>query len=801
MSLKIKDIYLKKIKIINIKILIITFFTIIIGYNSLLYFNYYWNIKEWEINKYILSIDNIYLLIFIPLYYFVNKYLNILNPKAKYIIIFSLLINALYFFIFDLNYYIYFSIIYLSIFLESIYYIIKKSNIDKWYFKTIQVSRLLFYITTIIYLFLSKKISFLTDSWINKDFYIYEFIEDRIINNTIINNWNDSWLNIFYNPTLPLIDLSFIQIIIIIIMFLFIYELKNIYSLIFNKKNLKYIIILLVAWIILRFSVTTNQIWQPNKADLLTNYSLQSDFLAPINYINKIDYWVVFHDILNIISRITPGIEWDVFSTMYLNRILDIVNIFMFFLFTLLLWWNRKIAFWSSLFYVTSISVLRFTWWEHMYIFMIFFYLLLFINLLLFNKNWNSNNYLSIILITIVLINMHHIAILTPVIVILFLLIFLNKKILSTIIKPQFIVLYMVLSINIIWLIKSKFHWDYLWWDQIIDYSLIAIIKHLFVEYSFFDINNPFYKILFSKWNPFFALDNNSSIVMILFIISLIAFIFIKIKDKTYKIKIFTFFILTYIIMAFPYYYSMKYILKDRDNNIIYPPTFNEIQTKLDYNNSMYADHLIKWLPTIPIWLCFMGFLPFIILKSIKNKKYKEITSLLIFISIFSIPIINRNKINYYLNQQVTFDFLNNNLSQTESNNIIFITEYQQRLKVRYDLFLRALVEHYSLWETFIYTNKDLINTLNTENKIIYFKHPNCDIKNDEYAKKLSIDKSLLIVKYWPKFETIDCSFYEENKKNLVPIVTKQIKCSVYWWHTTYCAKDTITIWLYEYLK
>ena len=121
---------------------------------------------------------------------------------------------------------------------------------------------------------------------------------------------------------------------------------------------------------------------------------------------------------MNLISKIFFINSWDVSNTYIVNTILSSFNAIFVFVVSLSLWKNKKIAFYNSIFYITSIPILVF--YNAETTFTLAATLILFFVYFLYNFYLSANrNYIYLILAifsSLVLFNTHHIFLLLPIV-------------------------------------------------------------------------------------------------------------------------------------------------------------------------------------------------------------------------------------------------------------------------------------------------------------------------------------------------------------------------------------------------
>lgn len=673
----------------------------------------------------------------------------------------------------SLLYYYIISIFFLIIFLEVIFVLlwVFKNNV-----KTKLFLRVIAYLSFILY-------------WIYLYTNIYDInIPTKLSAFNVISLFNQNFLFAFYNPIIPIVNLSLLQILIITIFSYTIFIIKDTFLNHISKKKLILFFWVLILWIIYKYLIPDNvwDTWYREIAysntvwDILAmkkTYSNNSITNWDILLINTDQYWIWFQNLLQFISKIT--FNWNINYTFFINYLLDLFNIILIFILSKQLWKNNNLSLWNSLLYVTSIPVLRFFSWWHLYVFATTLLLILIIFLFKFKEsNYDEKRYLVIsILSCLVLIYTHNIFILLPLLYPLFFLIFFDKKLIKKFFTPNLILFYTLSLVFIIPAINIKTLGDfYIWAEQSNEiYKNLNILLDNLFQYI--------YIFIFTPYNPFLNSEINSYFFIFLLVFSIIFYWW---KKDDYKILLF--FIILYFILILPY--SLRFL------PILPNLNYLDITEFLKYNNYknfnwfvMLTDVMIKWSITLFIFIIFSWNILEILQSFIKRDILKKTYIIVLSGIIILIPIYNYKKIVYYFNVQNDYMYIYNHIDKVLDKN----THYN----VYYD----------TLWRDDFHKDefrKELKGLLNDKwINFMYHFVPDLKLENISDLKKNSIyivSSSCYTRHFKSKFNW-QCIINDKLNSNIfVPLLEKENRCETYD-RESYCIKDKIKFWIYKINK
>lgn len=673
----------------------------------------------------------------------------------------------------SLLYYYIISFFFLIIFLEVIFVLL-------WVFHNNSKTKLFFRVT--IY-------SFFLLYWI----YLYTNINSiniiaKLSLFNVLSLFKEDIFFAFYNPIIPILNITLLQVFIIIV---FTYTFLVIKDIFFNSLSKKTWILLgsiIIIGLIYRFIIPDN-IWDTGYRDI--NFSdVISDILyvKAINavdlfnnwdvlYINTSQYWVWFRDFLQFISKFT--FSWSLEYTFVVNHFLELLNILLVFVLSRQLWKNDSLSLWNSLLYVTSIPILRFFSWWHLYIFSTSLLLCLLIFLFKFKEsNYEEKKYFIIsMLASLVLVYTHNIFILLPLLYPLFFIIFFDKKLIKKLFSPYLIVFYVLFIVFIIPTIKIKTIWGF----YISTEQSSEIYKNLNILLD--NLFSYLYVFIFTPYNPFLNSEINSYFFIFILVLSIVFYWW---KKDDYKILIF--FILFYLILILPY--SLRFL--PNFTSLSYP----DIKELLTYNNYknpisfvMLTDVMIKWSVTLFIFIIFSWNILNIGQSYIGKDILKKIYILVVSFIIILVPIYNYKKIVHYFNVQNDYMFLYKNIENVLDKNI------------HYNIYYDTLWHDKSHSDEFKRELKGLLLSKKLNFSFNFVPELDINSKNDFKENSIYIIWTSCFTRHKKSDFKWQCIINNKLKDILfVPILEKEIKCDTYD-RESYCIKDTIKFWIYKIIN
>lgn len=586
--------------------------------------------------------------------------------------------------------------------------------------------------------------------------------------------YKKSYIFVFYNPIIPIIKISIIQIFIVGIYLYIIVKIKEIFKTILNKKDYFILGSILFIWLVFRYFIEDN-IWDTWYRQL----SAMNQLLKWYNYFSReiSEYGTGFYDLLDFFSKFINS-NWKLIYTFKVNYFLDIFNIILIFVLSFILWWNKKVAFWNSLLYSTSIPILRFFSWEHLFVFWTNILLIMLICLNKFKEENYKNDvyYWLSLLCLVILIYSHNIFVLLPLFILFFFIFNFNTDLIKKILSKKYLFFYLLIFILLLPIYKIKTIWDFYVSSSWVDY----MIKNLETI-----INNSviyIYIFLFSPYNPYINLEINSYLSILLLTSSIL---FIWREKGEYKKLLLL--IILYFILFIPYsLYFLPYFDNVSYSDIAYYTKYSSY--KSDWVFLYLTDVMIKWSVTYIIFILLSWHVLAFFQSLIKNKSLKNIFIIFVSIVIIINPIINIKKINYHFSQQDEFNFFYENINNKLNSN--------KKYNVYYD----------SLWGgSFPDEFESTISSILSENKIdynlLFIPDIEDELKFNFNKTNIYIISTSCYTMHVDSDKKTSCIINKNhNDIEFIPIFEKIINCETYD-RESYCMEKKVKIWAYSIIN
>lgn len=538
--------------------------------------------------------------------------------KKVLILIFSIILFIIYYLLLNsisIDFYNVF-IIQLRLFFMTIFFMYIFYLLDIWkkYLNIFLVTNLIIFL---IFPFIFKDISYI-----------------NISNWSIIENVSTSILYLFYNPVIPIINISLIQITFVILLINVLVFLKSVVKNIFFKKDYFIFAWIISLWVILRLQFSPWQIWDTNFHHIAyTTWVINDNALYFLYGVKSMwyEWWSSFTDILFLFKKVLFINDWSLQYTFLVNFVLDIFNIILVFLFGYIISDNKRVWYLSSFLYWVSVVTVKFSYSEHVFVLWISFLMLMLIFLSLFIKTENKRFFILSLLALVWLYYTHTIFILSPLIVILYLLLFYNPRLLKQLLSFKLISLYISIILLLSPVLYSKFDLASLWyWARMQQYWWIYTKL----------VNTNFIDLIFWKFNTFLYYDY-------LYIWTVLLWIWwvcltYSLRKKLIWTKIWLLFIWIYIITTYPFYSFMPF-------------------------EWMLNAHLLKNYVTLPLFFVTIGFIWNFV---IKNKYINKLFFIFLVILIWFLSYSKINTLTEYYNLQNDFKIYKETNKYFNDNNI-----------------------------------------------------------------------------------------------------------------------------------